>query len=49
MDPKDPSKSLKSNIIKGVNKDYLSLIVSQLVNKTEPRLRKSVSSSSTLH
>jgi hypothetical protein len=49
MDPTDPSKSLKSNIIKGVNKDYLSLIVSHLINKTEPRFRKSVSSKSTLH
>jgi hypothetical protein len=49
MDPKDPSKSMKSNIIKGVNKEYLSLLVSNLINGSTPRFRKSVSSKSTLH
>jgi hypothetical protein len=49
MDPKDPSKSLKSNIIKGVNKEYLSLIVSNLISGATVRFRKSVSSKSTLH
>jgi hypothetical protein len=49
VDAKDQTKSLKSNIIKGVNKDYLSLLVSSLIKKTPLRLRQTVSCTSTLH
>jgi hypothetical protein len=49
VDKTDPSRSLKSNIIKGVNKDYMSLLVSNLVNSRDLRLRKSEFSKSTIH
>jgi len=49
VDKTDTTKSLKSNIIKGTNKDYLSLLVSSLINKTPLRLRKTVFSNDALH
>jgi len=50
IDKSDLTKSLKSNIIKGTNKAYMSLIVSNLINnKTDLRLRKSEYSKEILH
>lgn len=49
VDKSDPSKSLKSNIIKGVNKDYLSLLISNCIKGNELKLRSSEFAKSTLH
>lgn len=49
VDKEDTTKSLKSNIIKGTNQAYISLVVSSLINKGELRLRGSDFTKSTLH
>jgi len=49
VDKTDTTKSLKSNIIKGENEGYLSLLVSNLVYKRPLRLRKSDFAKTTLH
>jgi hypothetical protein len=48
IDRSDPSRSLKSNLIKGVNKDYLSLLVSNLIKGLPLRARKTDLADSTI-
>jgi hypothetical protein len=49
VDKTDTTKSLKSNIIKGENEGYLTLLVSNLILKRPLRLRKSDFAKTTLH